>query len=176
MTDSFHDIVFPNGGVTVLMMALFSLTVNLFGVPLYLAIIDYEDRINRQSTLLTRLSTAICRIYLCWTPIALVDIFRYKTVTKLVLAMLYNSGQIVKINWFFFADLPQEFSWAHGFAHYTFILSISCSKLYWSYLCLKNLFTSASYEMLRFCLFLKKIWLWPFYGLYLLALVYFLPS
>ena len=83
MRDIFHDIVFPNGGVTVLLMALFSLTVNLFGVPLYLAIIDYEDRINRQSTLLTRLSTAICRIYLCWTPIALVDIFRYKTVTIL---------------------------------------------------------------------------------------------
>ena len=75
--DEFKNIVFTEGGALVLILVLFSLASTCICAPIILAIIDYESNINRQSTLLTKLQTATLRVYICWTPLAMVDIFRY---------------------------------------------------------------------------------------------------
>ena len=75
--DEFKNIVFTEGGAPVLILVLFSLASTCICAPIILAIIDYESNINRQSTLLTKLQTATLRVYICWTPLAMVDIFRY---------------------------------------------------------------------------------------------------
>ena len=74
--DIFKDIVFPNGGASALILALFSLLLTAIFIPIYLSMMEYESNVNPQSTLLTRLQTASLKIYFCWTPIALVDIIR----------------------------------------------------------------------------------------------------
>ena len=72
----FRKVVYPEGGFTVLLLALFSFLFTIINVPLGLVIIDYESSVNRQSTLLTRLQTATSWIFVLWTPVTLTDIFR----------------------------------------------------------------------------------------------------
>ena len=74
--DIFKDIVFPNGGNSALVLALFSLLLIVVFNPILWSTMGYESNINPQSTLLTRLQTASLQICFCWTPIALVDVIR----------------------------------------------------------------------------------------------------
>ena len=74
--DVFKDIVFPKGGKTALILALFSLLQIIFFNPILWSTVGYESNMNPQSTLLTRLQTASLKICFCWTPIALVDVIR----------------------------------------------------------------------------------------------------
>ena len=74
--DIFHELVYPEGGITVLILALITMLFTIINIPLGLVIIDFESNMNRQSTLLTRLQMATAWIFVLWTPITLIDIFR----------------------------------------------------------------------------------------------------
>ena len=143
--DEFKNIVFTEGGAPVLILLLFSLASTCVCAPIILAIIDYESNINRQSTLLTKLQTATLRVYICWTPLAMVDIFRY---------LWWKSHQIspcmyrtkIKISGF-----QLESNWAHGFVPPICTQNTSWLKLHFSYLRWKQLLTTFLQEMRHFC-------------------------
>ena len=90
--DIFKDIVFPNSGASALILALFSLLLTAIFIPIYLSAMEYESNVNPQSTLLTRLQTASLKIYICWTPIAMVDIVRLDIFQSLI----FNSRMWLK--------------------------------------------------------------------------------
>ena len=88
----FTYIVFPNGGNSALILALFSLLLTAIFIPIYLSAMEYESNVNPQSTLLTRLQTASLKIYFCWTPIAMVDIVRLDIFQSLIYIPIAECG------------------------------------------------------------------------------------
>ena len=69
--DIFRKVVYPEGGATVLLLAMAALVFIIINVPLSLVIIDFESNTNRHSTLLTRLQMATIWIFVLWTAITL---------------------------------------------------------------------------------------------------------